>query len=653
MSKRPRSGLTGKLAFGLGVVALADQLFLDQAVGLSAVAFLVVLVLACLHGNLASNWAPMLWPAVMTGVGALALAETVSWLSLSVAGAGLIGLALAGRPGQSNVWPAWVSNAWPFLVRGVWKIPSDVRRSRRLRRMPARRAARWGLDWLLPVLLAVAFLALFWVANPLLADWVLAWLDLSGFREITVTRVCIWLLAAMAVWRLLRQTGRLCGRARPGVTTGWLLVLFSAPSVRRSLLVSNLIFAVQTVLDGLYLWGGRALPTGLTYADYAHRGAYPLVAAALLAAVFILIAFRDGVPWARDRWVRFLVLAWIGQTILLVGSAMWRNYLYVEVYSLTYLRLAAGIWMGLVALGLGWILMRIALGKANAWLVRVNLGSLLAVIVVACFVDFGGAIAWFNVRHSGEAGGKGRLLDIDYVRDIGPAALPALRWYRSVAMMDVDRQRLVGAILGKLEIDLTAVQGDWRSWTFRRYRLARLVNKPEGAKAQHDGEGGGNPGSTKWFFQGEGTDQGGKQDAGFAQGRDMGDIGLGDGPQDGGKAQGGDGAAAEATVPMPSGEGQGWVPAAVPGDGGGEQPAIQKEQPGDKSKGSSGPHPKPVDQGIEGDGQAGQQGPQDRRPVAAGTMPAAETEDHQGAGDDCDPDEFPAAQPIARDRTGE
>ena len=56
----------------------------------------------------------------------------------------------------------------------------------------------------------------------------------------------------------------------------------------RSLILFNALFAVQTVLDLIYLWGGASLPDGMSHAEYAHRGAYPLVATALLAAAFVL-----------------------------------------------------------------------------------------------------------------------------------------------------------------------------------------------------------------------------------------------------------------------------------------------------------------------------------------------------------------------------
>src|SRR4029078_10113192 len=68
--------------------------------------------------------------------------------------------------------------------------------------------------------------------------------------------------------------------------------LFCPAAIVRALLLFNLLFAVQTVLDLTYLWGGVALPDGMTYASYAHRGAYPLIVTALIAAGFVLAALR-------------------------------------------------------------------------------------------------------------------------------------------------------------------------------------------------------------------------------------------------------------------------------------------------------------------------------------------------------------------------
>src|SRR5262249_3628146 len=129
-------------------------------------------------------------------------------------------------------------------------------------------------------------------------------------------------------------------------------LLFSEGAILRSLLLFNALFAVQTALDLTYLWGGVALPHGMTYATYAHRGAYPLILTALLAAGFVLLTMRPGSDMERSPLFRPLVFLFVGQNVLLVISSIMRLDLYVQVYALSYWRVAAFIWMLLVAVGL-------------------------------------------------------------------------------------------------------------------------------------------------------------------------------------------------------------------------------------------------------------------------------------------------------------
>ena len=71
---------------------------------------------------------------------------------------------------------------------------------------------------------------------------------------------------------------------------------FGVATILRSLILFNLLFAVQTILDMIYLWGNATLPAGINYASYAHQGAYPLIVTALLAAGFVLAAMKPGGP---------------------------------------------------------------------------------------------------------------------------------------------------------------------------------------------------------------------------------------------------------------------------------------------------------------------------------------------------------------------
>ena len=53
-------------------------------------------------------------------------------------------------------------------------------------------------------------------------------------------------------------------------------------SVLRALVLFNVVIGFQTGVDFSILVGGAELPAGMSYASYAHRGAYPLLATALL-----------------------------------------------------------------------------------------------------------------------------------------------------------------------------------------------------------------------------------------------------------------------------------------------------------------------------------------------------------------------------------
>ncbi len=91
----------------------------------------------------------------------------------------------------------------------------------------------------------------------------------------------------------------------------------------------------------------------MSLAEYAHRGAYPLIATALLAGLFVLVALRPG---QADRQQAAGRAAWwwpgSAQNLLLVASSILRTADYIEAYALTRFRIAAMIWMVLVGLDL-------------------------------------------------------------------------------------------------------------------------------------------------------------------------------------------------------------------------------------------------------------------------------------------------------------
>jgi hypothetical protein len=217
----------------------------------------------------------------------------------------------------------------------------------------------------------------------------------------------------------------------------------SVASVTLSLILFNLLFAAQNLMDAVWLWGWAPMPQGMTMADYAHRGAYPLIATALLAALFVLVTLRSGSDTARTPVIRRLVMLWIGQNIILVASSMLRTADYIEAYSLTRLRIAALLWMALVAFGLAAICWRLLRGHSAAWLINVNLAAAGLVLGAVCFIDLGEVTARWNVRHAREVSGRGVALDLCYMSDLGESALlPLLTLEQRADLRPAFRERV-------------------------------------------------------------------------------------------------------------------------------------------------------------------------------------------------------------------
>ena len=323
--------------------------------------------------------------------------------------------------------------------------------------------ARLGLLWGLPVGLGLVFAGLLAGANPVIDIWAER---LGATVSFDIGRVLFWLGMAFMLWPVV-VIGAMQQRLRLGVgpmNSPALPGFFNGGSVARSLVVFNAVFAVQSLADAVYLWAGAALPQGMSYAQYAHRGAYPLLVAALLAGAFAVLT-RPLV--AGDRGLRLLLLVWMGQTVVLVASSLLRLELYVGVYGLTRLRMAAAIWMAVVAAGLGLVIWQIMRDHAARWML--GRAALLGVVVLwgCCFVSFDAVIARFNLSHD-------VVLDEAYLCQLGPGALPAIVAYRQAGgVLDC---WAYGPVL--------PVIADWREWGFREWRLLRSLSGVEVIEAE-------------------------------------------------------------------------------------------------------------------------------------------------------------------------
>ncbi|MCW3846177.1 DUF4173 domain-containing protein [Sphingomonas sp. LB-2] len=316
----------------------------------------------------------------------------------------------------------------------------------------------------LPLIGGGIFLTLFASANPLIAD-AIDRIRIPSPVSI-VPQLAFAGLAFFAVWPSLRPHPFVTRPAIGAPSFAGVLPQVPAASIILSLLTFNAVFALQNSLDIIFLWSGARLPGTITMADYAHRGAYALIATALLAALFVLTVLSPRSPTSKRASVRLLVTLWVAQNLLLVASSILRTLDYVGSYSLTVMRIAALAWMLLVGLGLVLILWRLLTGRSTAWLINTNAFAAGAMLLIGCAADPAAIAADWNVRHAREVGGPAQPIDLCYLRNQGASALLPLIELESAARDPEFLDRVRTAREEVLRITVLG-QSDWHSWTWR------------------------------------------------------------------------------------------------------------------------------------------------------------------------------------------
>jgi hypothetical protein len=478
-----RSRPLSKPLVAVACVALADWLFYGWTMGISLPLFLGVLGVAAITVNRvhAARNIPILM-AVIFAAGLLALVEDVSPLSVIVGTLATAMFANVLTVPDARSWQRHLFESATVLFRGPFQLIGDLIGALRHMKLWTPEWLGSLVAWIVPLSVFAVFLALFSSANPLIENRLLKINFLALYNLLDIWRIWFWAMIACAIWPLLRRRFRrkpasadLEPRVTPTAASSDMDYLLGVQAVTRSLVLFNALFALQSGLDLTYLWGGASLPDGMSHAEYAHRGAYPLIVTALLAAGFVLIAMRPGGPAEQSRWIRPLVLVWTGQNVLLVASSIFRLDLYIAAYSLTYLRLAAFIWMGLVVAGLLLILIQIIRRKPNSWLISANAATLALVLYACCFINTPWLVATYNVEHCQEVSGSGPTLDLQYLRSLGPQAQLALELHRKEVPTLLRAMDHLFPDAG----DALSRPENWRAWSFRAWRLRRyLANNP-------------------------------------------------------------------------------------------------------------------------------------------------------------------------------
>ncbi len=321
--------------------------------------------------------------------------------------------------------------------------------------------SRHARNWSFPVGGALVLITLMLQANPLLEQGLLDLLEFDLDVVALLQRLMFWSGTALMIWPLLVPVQTKASRApepASGAKRQRPSFGLNGGSVLRALVVFNLILTVQSGLDLSILFGGAELPQGMTLANYAHRGAYPLLITAMLAGGFALAAR----PYLNNHAsLKPLMMLWLGQNALLGLTSVQRLDLYVASFGLTYLRLYAMIWIALVVVGLLLTAWQILKTRSNRWLLLRCTGLGVGTLYLCAFVNFAGVIAAQNLSMKST-----QMLDLYYLCTLGPNASAGIH----TALQANPNLTIPSGYHSCWEI--SAEQDNWREWGFRSWRVS-------------------------------------------------------------------------------------------------------------------------------------------------------------------------------------
>jgi hypothetical protein len=182
--------------------------------------------------------------------------------------------------------------------------------------------------------------------------------------QTSVALIAGWVLAGGLAYALGRRD-----KATPNDEEPWEASMDAVPShisigfveVATLLVLVSGLFLSFGLIQFAYLFGGESniSAAGLTYAEYARRGFFELVAVSVLTLGLILglhhLARRDT---ARQQLI-FNVLGtlMVALVLVLLASAYWRMSLYEQAYGYTHLRLYVQVFELWLAATFGWLLL--------------------------------------------------------------------------------------------------------------------------------------------------------------------------------------------------------------------------------------------------------------------------------------------------------
>lgn len=248
---------------------------------------------------------------------------------------------------------------------------------------------------------------------------------------------------------------------------------YKAGTIMLSLL--NLLLLLVNVLDLPYIFSG-SLPENISYSEYLHQGIFSLILSIITAISLLLWYFRGSLNYFEKKTLKILAIIWILQNLVLVFSAIYKNYLYIDEFDLTYKRIGVYLFLTCTIAGLALTYIKIVYTRSNWFLVKSNSLIWYLILILSVTVNWDQQIASYNIK---QAVAKNRIPDLDYLYSLSYQAYPLVfkydydRMAKTKSLINSKDKTGIKMIPGEGMIKLSRLLREEDKYTWQSYNIAR------------------------------------------------------------------------------------------------------------------------------------------------------------------------------------
>jgi hypothetical protein len=237
------------------------------------------------------------------------------------------------------------------------------------------------------------------------------------------------------------------------------------------------LFFIFVLIQSAYLFGGadHITSTGYTYAQYARKGFFELIAVAVISLLLVgairkLTLFRTMGQTMAFKWLSGVLAL---EVLVIMFSAHKRLGLYEDAYGFTTLRLLSHLFIGWLAYAFGQLLYHIVRDKRDSSYAFQLFVSALCFLALVNVINPDRFIARRNIQRFNATG----KIDTAYLKDLSEDAIPAIAQLLTAGDRDVQRE--AASLLYLQERKMIDQPDDWMAANLGRQRARDVVHSKQ------------------------------------------------------------------------------------------------------------------------------------------------------------------------------